>query len=95
MKREQIISILKLQKPHIKERFGVNRLGIFGSIARDEAREGSDVDVVVEMDPDLFRMVHLKELLEESFQAPVHVVRYRSRMNQFLKARIEKEAVYV
>ncbi len=95
MQREEILSVLKLKKPHIKEQFGVKRLGIFGSVSRNEAREGSDVDVVVEMDPDLFRMVHLKDLLEESFQAPVHLIRYRTRMNPFLKARIEKDAIYL
>jgi uncharacterized protein len=70
-------------------------VGIFGSIVREESREGSDVDVVVDMPPDLFAMVHLKEQLEKAFQAQVDLVRYRKQMNAFLKQRIDNEAEYV
>ncbi len=52
--------------------------------------------MVVEMrEPDLFYMVHIKEALEESFKMPVDVIRYREMMNSRLKARIDREAVYV
>ena len=61
MKRDEILSVSKIHKPSIEQRFGVKRIGVFGSVARDEAKETSDVDVVVEMGPDLFGMVHLKE----------------------------------
>jgi len=54
------------------------------------------VDVIVEMnEPDLFYMVHIKEALEEKFKMPVDVIRYRAMMNKYLKARIDREAVYV
>ena len=95
MKRDEALAILKSQQTTLKERFGVMRMGIFGSVARDEAGEESDVDVVVEMPADLFAMVHIKEQLEEAFDQPVDLVRYRDRMNPFLKKRIERDAVYV
>ncbi|MEM6838724.1 MAG: nucleotidyltransferase domain-containing protein [Cyanobacteria bacterium P01_C01_bin.120] len=71
------------------------RLGIFGSVARGEATNTSDVDVVVEMPPDLCSMVHLKHQLQESLQVSVDLVRYRPHMNAFLKRRIDQEAIYV
>ena len=95
MKRDEALAILRSQQPILKERFGIMRMGIFGSVARDEAGEESDVDVVVEMPADLFAMVHLKEQLEEAFDHTVDLVRYRDRMNPFLKKRIEKDALYV
>jgi len=95
MRRVEALSILREVQPICKEQFQVERMGIFGSVARDSAQEGSDVDVVVQMPPDLFAMVHLKEQLEAAFGTPVDLVRYRDRMNPFLKARIEREAVYV
>ena len=95
MRRDEALEILRNQKPILQERFGVSRIGIFGSVARDEAKDDSDVDVVVDMTPDLFLMVHVKELLEEAFHAPVDVIRYREQMNPFLKKRIDREAVYV
>jgi hypothetical protein len=38
--------------------------------------------------------VHIKETLEEDFQRPVDIIRYRNSMNHFLKARIDREARY-
>ncbi len=95
MKRETVLSELREHKQEL-EKYGVTRVGIFGSVARGEAREGSDVDVVVELKtPDLFLMVDLKEKLESILGAKVDLIRYRNRMNQFLKKRIDKEALYV
>jgi predicted nucleotidyltransferase len=53
MTRNEALSILKRLKPELQARYGVERVGIFGSIVREESREGSDVDVVVDMPPDL------------------------------------------
>ncbi len=44
--------------------YGVRSLRLFGSVARNEQHESSDVDVFVDMDPDLFLMVGLKDFLE-------------------------------
>ncbi len=56
----------------------------------------SDIDVVVELrKPDLFYLIGIKQDLEEKFHRPVDIVRYRDKMNTFLKGRIDKEAVYV
>jgi predicted nucleotidyltransferase len=79
----------------LKERYGVTRLGIFGSVARDEAADESDVDVVVEMTPAMFGRVSLKEELETILGVKVDLVRYWRRMNHYLKRRIDKEARYV
>lgn len=95
MKRETALSELREHKQEL-EKYGVTRVGIFGSVARDEAREESDVDVVVELKtPDLFLMVDLKEKLESILGTKVDLIRYSKRMNQFLKNRIDKEALYV
>ena len=94
--RNEVLQILGLHKDELASRYGVTRLGIFGSMARDEAVEASDVDVVIEMQkPDLFYMVHIKETLEEVLHCPVDIVHYRKRMNNFLKKKINKEAIYV
>ena len=74
----------------------MTKLGIFGSVARDEASDVSDVDVVVEMQkPDLFYMVHIKEELEDVLHCPVDIVHYRKKMNDLLKNRINRYVVYV
>lgn len=93
--RETILQELRRLKPDLEKQYGVTKIGIFGSFARNEIHRDSDVDVVVEMrEPDLFYMVHIKETLEKSFRRPVDVIRYRAMMNRRLKARIDREAVY-
>ncbi|MBW1727515.1 MAG: nucleotidyltransferase domain-containing protein [Deltaproteobacteria bacterium] len=79
-----------------RDRYEIIRIGVFGSAARDKMDEQSDVDIVVELEkPDLFYLVGIKQDLEEKFHRPVDIVRYRDRMNAFLKKKIDKEAVYV
>ena len=96
LQRSEVLRVLGLHKDEFASRYGVVKLGIFGSIARGEASEASDVDVVVEMKkPDLFYMVHIKEELEAALHCPVDIIHYRKRMNEFLMKRINKEAVYV
>ena len=95
MRRDAALKVLREHKTELEARYGVTRLGIFGSVARDEAADESDVDVVVEMVPDLFRRVSLKDELEAILGAKVDLVRYWRRMNHYLKRRIDKEACYV
>ena len=96
MKRDDIIITLRRFMKMNKDRYEIMRIGIFGSAARDDMNEQSDIDVVVELGkPDLFYLIGIKQDLEEKFHQPVDIVRYRDKMNAFLKRRIDKEAVYV
>ena len=95
MRKKEIIEILRQYKEESAERYGILTIGVFGSAARDEAGENSDVDVVIRIvQPDLFMLVGIKDELEERLHRPVDLVTYRERMNQFLKERIDAEAVY-
>ncbi len=96
MKRNDILRILAKFRDLKQDEFGIVRIGVFGSVARGENTDASDVDVVVELkQPDLLALVGIKQELEELLHQPVDVVRYRERMNAYLKRRIEQEAVYV
>jgi len=96
MEREEVLRAIMSFRDLKQDEFGIVRIGVFGSIARDEITSASDVDIVVELDrPDLFALVGIKQELEELLHRPVDVVRYRKRMNAYLKRQIEQEAVYV
>ena len=82
-------------RSRFERRYGVTRIGIFGSFARNEIREDSDIDIVVEMQPDLIKRSSLKVELESFSGKRIDVVRYRRGMNGFLKKRIDEEAFYV
>jgi len=95
LNRESVLAELRNHQSEFKQLYGVTKIGIFGSAARNEIRSNSDIDVVVEMlEPDLFHMVHIKETLEKDFHRPVDIIRYRKTMNPYLKARIDREACY-
>ena len=95
MRREYVIRLLGEHKPELAAKYGLTRLGIFGSVVRGETTDASDVDIVVHMPPDLFLMVHMKEELEQLLHTPVDLVRYQQHLNALLKSRIDREAVYV
>lgn len=96
MRRKEIIKYLKKFKEENNNKYHIERLGIFGSVARDTASVNSDIDIVVVLTrQDLFEIIGIKQSLEESLKSPVDVVSYREKMNSFLKQRIDKEAVYV
>lgn len=96
MGRDDILAILRDFKQNSAEKYGILEIGIFGSIARDEAREDSDVDICIKTKtPDPFTLVHIKEEIESRVRKHVDIVRMREKMNPFLKERIEKEGVYV
>jgi uncharacterized protein len=95
IKSNDVIKQLRHLKPELEQRYGVTRIGIFGSVARNESHNESDIDIVVDMAPDLLKRVSLKAELELLFGKKVDVVRYWHGMNNYLKARIDQEAVYV
>jgi uncharacterized protein len=71
-------------------------IGVFGSIARGEARDDSVVDFVFETGgPNLFRTASMQAELERLLGRTVDVVRLRERMNPRLRQRIQREARYV
>ncbi len=95
MHKKEIIEILYGYKKEFAEVYGILDIGVFGSVARDEAGEDSDVDVVVRISkPDLFMLAGIKNQLEERLHRSVDIITYRENMNQFLKKRIDGEAVY-
>ncbi len=79
MNRSIALSILGRLKPDLGKRYKVHKLGIFGSIARNEARPDSDVDVLVDMDPSIgLQFVDLATEIEQAFGVPVDVVSRRA-----------------
>ncbi len=79
----------------LEQHYHLQKIGIFGSVARNSATDDSDIDIVVEMEPNILLRVQLKEELEKLFGSKVDLIRYWKRMNPYLKARIDREARYV
>ena len=96
MQGDEILDILGKYKRDHAAKYGILEIGIFGSIARDEAGADSDVDIcVITETPNPFFLVHIKEDIEDLIKKRVDIVRVRDRMNPYLRDRIEKEGRYV
>ncbi len=89
-----ILAYLRESRERFAQRYTVRRIGIFGSAARGEAGEGSDLDVLVEMaEPTFDRYMDLKFELEEALGAPVDLV-LSDTIKERLRPIIEQEVVY-
>jgi predicted nucleotidyltransferase len=95
MDRQEILRRLEAQRERWAT-FGVRRLALFGSAARDEIREGSDVDVLVEFDAPatLAQYMGLKFFLEELLGRAVDLVTEKG-LRRELRPQVEREAVRV
>jgi uncharacterized protein len=96
MKRHQALAILSQHLSMIQHRFGVKSLAVFGSVARDQARDDSDVDVLVEFEitPGLVCYMDLKFFLEEVLQHSVDIATPNS-LKPRIRPHILKEAIVV
>ncbi|SLM30145.1 DNA polymerase, beta domain protein region [Desulfamplus magnetovallimortis] len=96
MNKKTIIKELSLYKKQNLNKYQIKKIGIFGSASKDCMNEQSDIDIVVELEkPELFYMIGIKQDLEATFNMPIDIVRYRDKMNDALKRRINLEAIYV
>jgi predicted nucleotidyltransferase len=94
--RKEIMDFLSKNRELFKYEYSVKRIGLFGSYARDEANDESDIDVVVELEKaDMFYLIGIKQAIEEKFGRRVDVVRMREPMNMSLRRRIEKDAIFI
>lgn len=93
---EEIKKILNEHLPMLKEKYGVKKIGIFGSYIRNEARNNSDLDLLVEFDRtiDLLMFINLENYLSDILGIKVELI-----MKDALKPRIGKnilkEVVYL
>ncbi|MBI5248977.1 MAG: nucleotidyltransferase family protein [Desulfomonile tiedjei] len=93
MSRDEILKKLEENRETIRG-FGVRRLGIFGSYARGEQRESSDMDFLVEFDDaTLQNYLNLKEFLEQLFGCSVDLV-FSDTVKPRLRPIIFNEVVY-
>jgi uncharacterized protein len=96
MNREATLQVLAKHKAILAQRFGVVRLALFGSVVRDAAKSGSDMDVLVAFDGPATseRYFGVQFYLEDLFGCPVDLVTEKA-LRPELRPFIEKEAVHV
>jgi len=96
--KDSIISTLKSLKPELATKYNIDSLAIFGSVARGEAKEGSDIDILFEVTDgaklSIFSYLKLAGELEDKLHSKVDLVR-QSKLKEALKPYVFMDAIYV
>jgi len=97
LSREDILIYLKENKTHFRESYGIRRIGLFGSFARNEQNEKSDLDILIDMDPKTESMfdkrILLREILMKTFSRKVDIC-HEQAIKPVFRDLILKEAIY-
>lgn len=93
--KNECISILKENRQEIQSLFGVTGLTVFGSVARGENRNDSDIDILVDMPPKIFVMSELKEYLESMLKSSVDLIRRHSHLSPNFMYQISQDAITI
>ncbi len=96
MNRSEVLGILRTHKPTLEQRFGVTRLALFGSFARDQATEKSDIDILVHFNGPATSRTYfgVQFYIEDLLERHVDLVTEKALRDE-LRPYVEREAVSV
>ena len=96
MKSDEIIATLRQNERDLRAR-GVRHAALFGSVARGDHRPESDIDIMIDIEPetvrDVYTYVGLKTFIAEMFNGPVDIVDLEA-LRPHLRSPVEDDAVY-
>ena len=92
---KEYITLLKEHAPILRSRYGMTSLSLFGSVARGEQTEDSDVDVLVDMPPTLRAVGGANDYLESVLGCHVDMIRNHKRLTPFFKKQIERDGISI
>ena len=93
----EIREILRKHKKELKERYKVKSIAIFGSYARSEQKETSDIDILIDYyEPiSLLKLIELENYLSDLFGIKVDLITKNSIHNPYVKRSIEEDLIYI
>ena len=93
---DKIIEKLKELKPELEENYFVNEIGIFGSYARNEQTNDSDIDILIDFKDgmDLFKLAHLINWLCDIFEKKVDITNKKT-LRPIIGKQILSEVIYI
>ena len=94
--REEVLRILSNELPYLNEKYGVGKIGLFGSYSRDEQVSGSDIDLLVQFERPIgfFKFIAVEDYLKGKLGEKVEIVT-EDALKPVIKPRVMKEVVYV
>lgn len=92
---QEYIDIIKAHQPELQERFGITSMRLFGSVARGEHREDSDVDLFVTMPSKFYNHILAAQYLEELLGCSVDLIQEHKNLRPFFRQQIEQYGIDV
>jgi len=92
---EYYIKLLQQHSDVLRTKYGITMMCLFGSVARGEQHEGSDVDLFVEMPPRLFQIAGAHQFVEKILGCNVDMVRNHSHIDSLLLKQVERDGIQV
>ncbi len=95
LNKTSILNYLNEHYAEFKTKYNIEQIGLFGSYARDEANEDSDIDIFVKMKPSLFDMVAIKDQIESDLHTRVDIIREHKNIKPYFLKMINKDLINV
>lgn len=95
MTKQEVLNYLSSHKERFYKDFGVIKIGLFGSFARDQATQNSDIDLVIEMNPkSLEKRIAFKKKIESDLNRSLDVG-YMSTLRSFIAKEVAKDIIFI
>ena len=96
MNKDEIREKINIQIPFLRDKYHVKKVGIFGSVIRDEQKKESDIDILVEFDSPIgfFDFIRLENFLSNLLNGKVDLISKKA-LKPAIKNDILKETIYV
>lgn len=96
MNKNSIIEIIRKEKPYLQSKFGVEEIGLFGSFARNEEKDDSDLDILVNIKtPSLDFLIGISDHLHEKLKLKIDLVRKGPHLSARFLNLINRDLIYV
>jgi hypothetical protein len=92
---EEYIELIAAHAEELRTKFGITSMRLFGSVARGEHHEGSDVDIYVTMPPKFFVFIEAAQYLEQLLGCHVDLISNHKNLRPFFKQQIEKDGINI
>lgn len=93
--RQEYLSILNSHAKELQQKFGISYMRMFGSVAREEHHDGSDVDLFVVMPPNAYQLCAAADYLEDILGTNVDLIRKHQNMRPFFLNQIMRYGIDV
>ena len=93
--RKEYVDIIRSHAEELQLRFGITSMLLFGSVARNEHHEGSDVDLFVTMPPKFMNHIAASQYLKELLGCDVDLIQEHRHMRPFFRKQIERDGIIV